>query len=73
MGQSHAATTLADQIKKWMRPYVEPAEILDNLTTAEVLELRAMSRSMRKEKSHTYVGVKETAVDFIRSHKKLNA
>ncbi|MFZ0644972.1 MAG: hypothetical protein WA690_22055 [Candidatus Acidiferrales bacterium] len=72
MAQPHAATILADQIKEWMRPYVVPAEILDNLTTAEVLELRAMSRSMRKEKPQAYAGVKDAAIGFLRSHKKAN-
>ncbi len=48
MAQSHAATILADQIKKWMRPYVVPVEILDNLTRADFLELRAISRMRRR-------------------------
>ena len=69
MAQPYAATILAEQIKKWMRPYVVPVEILDDLTTAEVLELRAMSRSMRKEKPQAYAGVRDTAIDFIRTHK----
>ncbi|MFZ0885780.1 MAG: hypothetical protein WAN14_20425 [Candidatus Acidiferrales bacterium] len=69
MAQPHAATILADQIKKWMRPYVVPAEILDNLTTAEVLELRAMSRAMKKENPQAYAGVRDTAINFLRTHK----
>ena len=74
MGQSHAATILADQIKKWMRPYVVPAEILDNLTTAEVLELRAMSRAMKKENPQAYAGGSEipqsTSFEHIKDEKR---
>ncbi|MFZ0232420.1 MAG: hypothetical protein WA306_09400 [Candidatus Acidiferrales bacterium] len=73
MSQSRAATLLADQIKNWMRPYVVPAEILDNLTTAEVLELRAMSRSAKKQKPQAYAGVKDAAIGFLRSQKKTKA
>ena len=68
--QTHAATILAQQIRRRMKSYVFPPEILENLTDQELLELRAMSRSARKEKTHSYANVRQEAVDFIRERKK---
>ncbi len=31
-----------------------------------------MSNAMKKDKPQAYAGVKDTAIDFIRSHKKAN-
>jgi predicted transposase YbfD/YdcC len=73
MSQTHATKVLAQQIRRRLKGYIVPAEILDNLTDTELLELRAMSKAMKKNEPQAYAGVKDTAIDFIRSHKKANA
>jgi hypothetical protein len=71
--QTHAGAILAKQIRRRMKNYVFPPEILENLTDQELLELRAMSKGMKKDKSQAYAGVKDAAIGFLRSHKKANA
>jgi hypothetical protein len=73
MSQTHAATILAKQIRQRMKNYVFPPEILANLSDQELLELRAMSKGMKKDKTQAYAGVKDAAIGFLRSHKKANA
>jgi hypothetical protein len=71
--QTAAGAMLAKQIRGKMKNYVFPPEILDNLTDAELLALRAMSKAMKKEKPQMYAGVKDAAIGFLRSQKKAKA
>ena len=71
--QTHAGTMLAKQIRRRMKNYVFPPEILENLTDQELLELRAMSKGMKKDKTQAYAGVKDAAIGFLRSQKKAKA
>lgn len=73
MSQTHAATLLAQQIRRRLKGYVVPPEILENLTDQELLELRAMSKSMKKDKTQAYAGVKDAAIGFLRSQKEAKA
>jgi hypothetical protein len=71
--QTHAGAMLAKQIRRRMKNYVFPPEILANLSDQELLELRAMSKGMKKDKAQPYEGVKDAAIGFLRSQKKANA
>jgi len=73
MSQTHAATILAKQIRRRMKNYVFPPEILENLTDQELLELRAMSKGMKKDKTQAHAGVKDAAIGLLRSQKKPKA
>jgi hypothetical protein len=56
-----------------LKGYDVPPEILDNLSDQELLELRAMSKAMKKEKPPACAGVKDAAIGFLHSHQKANA
>lgn len=71
--QIDAGAMLAKQIRRRMKNYVFPPELLENLTDTELLELRAMSKAMKKEKPQAYAGVKDAAIGFLRSQKKTKA
>jgi hypothetical protein len=73
MSQTHAATLLAQQIRRRLTGYVVPPEILENLTDQELLELRAMSKATKKDKTQAHAGVKDAAIGFLRSQKMAKA
>lgn len=64
-----STAALAGRIRQRMKDYNVPAEILAKMTDSELIELRLMSSATRKEKQ-SYHGVREAAVEFIKTVKK---
>jgi hypothetical protein len=62
-------SSTAQWIRLRLTAYV-PADYLAGLTDDELLELRAMSKTVKKEKAQAYESVKDSAIDFLRKHKK---